>query len=156
MTSSDEIRNAVAHSLQMLEDRRFEDWVNSFTEDAVYDSYSAEIDAFRELHGRAAIRDWVLGAELNSLPELNRCFILANQVIEVKGETAVHTCDVIIMSQYESEAWSQRVGRYEDKLTRQNGRWLVARRRCVWRPRNTIADARRAGIAPTLDPKRYG
>jgi 3-phenylpropionate/cinnamic acid dioxygenase small subunit len=123
VTDADEIRNTLARFCQYLDERRFEEWSQTFKEDG----------AFGERVGRATILDWIKGAELATRPELKRKHAVVNAVVDIDGNRATAASDLVMFDQVGDGPWSIRVGRYDDELERQsNGAWLFARRRLTW------------------------
>jgi 2-iminobutanoate/2-iminopropanoate deaminase len=123
MTDEDLIRNLVAHYSHCLDDRRFKEWSETFTEDGVFGSR----------HSRAAIYENILGGELATIPELQRRHIVTNLELTLHGEQAEATSDLLMYDRLGDAPWTLRVGRYYDKLRRQSsGAWLFAERRLEW------------------------
>jgi 3-phenylpropionate/cinnamic acid dioxygenase small subunit len=124
MTDEDAIRNTLARFCQALDDRRFEDWANTFTEDG----------AFGRFDSRAKILQMILGGELALQPKLRRKHTVTNAVIDVTGDTAQVTADLAMFDKVDDDAaWTIRVGRYTDELARQtDGTWLFTRRNLEW------------------------
>jgi hypothetical protein len=120
MTDADQIRNTLARFCQYLDQRRFEEWSQTFTEDGV----------FGERRGRAEILHWILQGELATRPELNRRHTVVNSIIDVQGDRAEAVSDLIMYDQVGDGPWTIRVGRYFDELVRQpDGIWLFKQRR---------------------------
>jgi 3-phenylpropionate/cinnamic acid dioxygenase small subunit len=124
VTDEDAIRNTLARFCQALDDRRFEDWANTFTENGV----------FGRSNGRAAILSMIQGGELALQPKLRRKHTVTNAVIDVHGDTANVTSDLAMFDKVDDDAaWTIRVGRYTDELARQpDGGWLFTHRTLVW------------------------
>jgi len=123
MTDEDQIRNTIARFCQALDDRRFEDWAATFTEDGV----------FGRSDGRAAILKMIQGGELATQPELRRKHAVTNVVIDVHGDTADASSDLTMFDKVGDSPWSIRIGRYTDKLARQpSGGWLFTQRHLEW------------------------
>lgn len=119
MTDADEIRHTLARFCQCLDDRRFEEFSQTFTEDG----------SFNDRVGRATILKWISGAELATRPELKRKHAVVNAIIKVLGDRAEATSDLVMFDQVGSAAWTIRVGRYSDELERQpTGEWLLSKR----------------------------
>jgi 3-phenylpropionate/cinnamic acid dioxygenase small subunit len=119
MTDADEIRNTLARFCQCLDDRRFEEFSQTFTEDG----------SFNDRVGRATILKWIQGAELATRPELKRKHTVVNSIITVQGDRAEAISDLVMFDQVGTTPWTIRVGRYTDELARQpTGGWLFARR----------------------------
>ena len=123
MTDADEIRNTLARFCQFLDDRRFEEWSQTFAEDG----------AFGERVGRDTILRWIQGGELATRPELKRKHAVMNAIVEVDGDRATSTSDLVMFDQVGDGPWTIRVGRYTDELARQpDGRWLFTRRQLAF------------------------
>ena len=120
MTDADQIRNTLARFCQLLDDRRFVEWSETFTEDGI----------FGERVGRATILKWIQGAELATRPELKRKHTAVNSIIDVQGDRASATTDLVMYDKVDDSPWSIRIGRYYDELVRQpSGDWLFSKRR---------------------------
>src|SRR5258708_8355187 len=120
MTDADEIRNTLGRFGQFLDERRFVEWSETFTEHGT----------FGERAGRATILSWIQGAELATRPELKRKHATVNSVIQVQGDSAQVSSDLLMFDQVGTTPWTIRIGRYTDVLERQpTGEWLFARRR---------------------------
>ena len=123
MSDEDRIRHTIARFCQLLDDRRFDEWSRTFTEDG----------AFGRFEGRAAIHRMILGGELAVQPELKRKHTVANVVIDVQGDTAEVVSDLVMFDRVGDGPWIIRLGRYYDQLARQaDGDWLFTRRRLEW------------------------
>jgi 2-iminobutanoate/2-iminopropanoate deaminase len=123
MTDEDLIRNTVARYSHCLDDRRFREWSETFTEDGVFGSRQ----------GRAAIYENILGGELATIPQLQRRHIVTNLEVAVQGDAAEAVSDLLMYDRLGDAAWTLRVGRYYDKLRRQSdGEWLFTERRLEW------------------------
>jgi 3-phenylpropionate/cinnamic acid dioxygenase small subunit len=122
MTDADEIRNTLARFCQCLDDRRFEEFSQTFTEGG----------SFNDRVGRATIFEWISGAELATRPELKRKHAVVNVIVKVQGDRAEATSDLVMFDQVGSAPWTIKVGRYTDELERQpTGEWLLAKRQLV-------------------------
>jgi hypothetical protein len=119
VTDADEIRNTLARFCQFLDDRRFEEFSQTFAEDG----------AFGERVGRAAIFEWISHAELATRPELKRKHAVTNAIVEVLGDRAISSSDLVMFDQVGDGPVTIRVGRYTDELVRQpDGAWLFSKR----------------------------
>jgi hypothetical protein len=78
VTDADEVRNTLARFCQFLDDRRFEEFSQTFAEDG----------SFGERVGRVAIFEWISHAELATRPELKRKHAVMNVIVEVQGDHA--------------------------------------------------------------------
>lgn len=123
MTDEDIIRNTVARYSHCLDDRRFKEWSETFTEDGVFGSRN----------GRGAIYANILQGELATMPALQRRHIVTNLEIYVHQDEADATSDLLMYDKHGDSPWSLRIGRYYDKLRRQpDGNWLFSLRRLEW------------------------
>ncbi len=123
MTDQDLIRNVVARYSHCLDDRRFKEWSETFTEDGVFGNRT----------GRAAIYENILGGELATIPELQRRHIVTNLEIAINGDTAEVTSDLLMYDKRGDGPWTLRVGRYYDTLRREtDGEWRFTVRRLEW------------------------
>jgi len=153
VTEEESIRNTVAHYSHCLDDRRFREWSETFTEDGVFGSR----------HGRAAIYENILGGELATIPDLQRRHIVTNLELMVHGDTAEAISDLLMYDKRGDAPWTLRVGRYYDRLRRQpNGDWLFAERRLEWTgdagptPRRSIETASFSHVNPIPVASRIG
>jgi 3-phenylpropionate/cinnamic acid dioxygenase small subunit len=122
LSADDQIRRTFAEFCQYLDDRRFEDWANLFTEDAV----------FNRLTTRAAILSMIQGAELASEPDLSRKHVITNSIIDVDGDEAHAKSDLVMYDRHGDGPWTIRMGKYDDRLVRQGDRWLLANRQLTF------------------------
>jgi enamine deaminase RidA (YjgF/YER057c/UK114 family) len=123
MTDEEIIRITVARYSHCLDDRRFKEWSETFTEGGV----------FGGRHGRSEIYQNILGGELATIPELQRRHVVTNLEILVHGAEADATSDLLMYDKLGDAPWTLRVGRYYDKLVRQpKGDWLFSERRLEW------------------------
>lgn len=118
MSDHDQIRQTFAKFCQALDERRFEDWAATFSEDG----------SFGDKKGRAAVLAMILEGELAKDPGLSRKHVITNAVIEVDGDTAVSQSDLLLYDRHGDGPWTLTVGRYEDRLVRQGDHWLFAHR----------------------------
>ncbi len=138
MTQDEEtIRNTVARYSHCLDDRRFKEWSETFTEDGVFGSRT----------GRAAIYANILQGELATIPELRRRHIVTNLEIYVRGDQADATSDLLMYDKHANGPWTLRIGRYYDTLRRQaDGSWLFSQRRLDWLDTASAAPAPRQSV----------
>jgi ketosteroid isomerase-like protein len=116
VTDAEEIRNTIARFAQCLDDRRFKEFSETFAEDG----------AFADRKGRQAIYDWISKAELAQRPELKRKHAIVNVIVEIDGDRATSTSDLVMFDQVADGPVSIRTGRYTDELAKQSdGRWLI-------------------------------
>jgi uncharacterized protein (TIGR02246 family) len=120
----EEIRATMARYAMLLDDGRFEEWADLFTEDAQFHVMG------QTQHGRADIQAWITQAQP---PKRRGKHVLANSLIEVDGwgGTATAWTDYIFVAQ-DGTVTSQ--GRYHDRLERGGDkRWRFTLREIVFR-----------------------
>jgi hypothetical protein len=118
MTDDEGVRRTIAEFCQYLDDRRFEDWSNLFTSDG----------EFQHLAGREAILSYIQNEELATIPELTRKHMVANVVVDISGDEARATSDLVMVDRMADGPWKIRVGDYTDHLVRDGERWLFTKR----------------------------
>lgn len=114
----------MARYAMLLDDGRFEEWADLFTEDAQFHVMG------QTQHGRADIQAWITQAQP---PKRRGKHVLANSLIEVDGwgGTATAWTDYIFVAQ-DGTVTSQ--GRYHDRLERGGDkRWRFTLREIVFR-----------------------
>jgi 3-phenylpropionate/cinnamic acid dioxygenase small subunit len=118
--SEQAIRRTLAEYCQLLDDGRFDEWVEVFSSDVTY----AVMD--QTVHGRAAVRQLI---EPLQPPEDRGRHMLSEPLITVDGDRATATTDYCFV------APSLRItsaGRYHDVLVREDGRWRISSREIVF------------------------
>jgi hypothetical protein len=123
MAAEEQIRRTIAQFAQYLDERRFAEWGELFTQDGV----------FQHLTGRGAILAFMRGGELATMPDLFRKHVTTNLVITL-GEDAAHVeSDLVLHERLGQQAWILRMGKYiDDMVPGPGGRWLFARRQLEW------------------------
>jgi 3-phenylpropionate/cinnamic acid dioxygenase small subunit len=125
MTEEEKIRKTMAMFCHALDDRRFQDWANTFEVNGAFGTRAKS---------RAEILEWISGAELATVPELSRKHSVSNIVLEVKGDVCEATSDLVMYDKYPDKPWTIRVGKYSDTLARQaDGQWLFRQRNLEWK-----------------------
>jgi hypothetical protein len=117
------IARTLALYCQLLDDLRFEDWGELFTEDAEWTAPSA---AFR---GRAAIVEGLRAMEPNARGWVKH--LAFAPVVEVEPPTSARVwSDLVVLARDPgSGAWSvAAAGRYYDEMQKEGGLWLFRSR----------------------------
>ena len=109
------IEQLVARYNQALDRGDGEAWASAFVEDGRFETVGRS-----PLVGRAAIAAALRGRE----PFRSRHFV-SNMLIEVAGDTAEMRAYLMVVAQREITV----TGSYEDRLRREDGRWLFVERR---------------------------
>jgi ketosteroid isomerase-like protein len=112
------IRRTMAAYCQHLDDGEFEALAALFTPEGSFD-YAGQGAA-----GRAAIAAWF--AERN--PQRRGKHLTMNVVIAVDGDRASASSDFLYLSVGNGAITPSITGRYDDRFTRAEGRWLIERR----------------------------
>jgi uncharacterized protein (TIGR02246 family) len=99
-------------------------WANCFTADGIFEFDGSAI------RGRAALREY---AEVHARVLRGRHMTL-NHLYEVRGETATGVSTTVVALATEGGYKIFGTGAYEDRLVKENGRWLIQSRR-VWTDR---------------------
>jgi ketosteroid isomerase-like protein len=113
------IRSLVNDMNWMADEGRFDDLLDCFTDDLVYD-----VGAFGTYHGKPALRAFY---EQTVQPFTLRIHYAINQVIELAGEKAKSRCYWKAELELQGRALNSS-GHYLDELVKQRGRWKVAKR----------------------------
>jgi len=121
----DAIRRTLATYCQLIDDGRFDEWVEVFTDDVVV-AVMGQV-----ARGRDAVRALI---EPNQGPELRGRHILSEPLIDVdpSGERASVTTDYCFVAR---DLTVLSAGRYHDVLVRNAGgahRWRIAQREIVF------------------------
>lgn len=122
MNDEGEIRRTIAEFGQYLDERRFEDWSQLFTEDATFEGRK----------DRSAILALILGAELATMPALFRKHVTSNVIINLDGDKANVVSDLVLFERLGDGPWIFRFGKYVDDMVRSGGRWLFMERQLSW------------------------
>jgi len=112
---ADEIRNTLALYCQHSDDARVDELVALFAAEGVFSAPGTEI------RGREALREMFAG----QLPAHGR-HVTLNTVVNRDGERAHCVSDMFFISLPDNTI--RVVGRYDDELVLNDGRWLIARR----------------------------
>lgn len=129
MTDEEQIRTTLAAYCQWLDDARFDEWSQLFTLDARFIPLGNVAKPRQEIVGRDQIRQWAY----ETFPDRERIgrHLTMNAIIAVDGDTATARSDVLMLWPSEAGPSPVLVGRYEDTLARQDGRWRFAVREVI-------------------------
>ncbi len=128
LEEKDAIHETIANYCYHFDGGEFNQWVDLFTEDGVFDG--GEVAGVHT--GKEALRafvDTVPGrmAMKDGAPMLKHCVM--NEIIKVDGEQATaKSYIVVVRSKGESALVNGIAGRYEDRLVKQGDRWLFTHR----------------------------
>jgi 3-phenylpropionate/cinnamic acid dioxygenase small subunit len=123
MTDEEGIRRTLALYCQLCDDGRFDEWAQLYTEDAAFKVMG---DVYQ---GPEAIKGFIAQAQ----PEGRRGkHVAVNPLIEVDGDAARAWTDYIWVGPGTGQFPVTNVGRYHDRLVKQDGRWLFVERQIVF------------------------
>lgn len=119
----DAIRELNARYCFLVDEARFDEWVDLWTEDALFD-----IDG-REVRGHAGLKAFTQEIRLvDGMPPMKH--LILNHLIEVNGLTATgQSYLLVVMKRKDGSLTPVTAGTYADRLVKRNGRWLLAERR---------------------------
>jgi 3-phenylpropionate/cinnamic acid dioxygenase small subunit len=110
---------------QAMADRRFDDWAAQFTADA---SFVNNLGTFR---GREQLQDMITKRfDGDTTSRVMWC----NPVIEVEGDRAHSKTDYLLLAASADPGSGlvvRTMGRYDDVLRKEGGRWLIHERRAA-------------------------
>ena len=115
MSEEEAIRDLMSEYCHLIDDERFEDFMELFTEDAVV---TAKI-AGTTYRGRQEIRGFLE----NQPPEKRGLHVTVNHRVQVNGDTATAQADFFVVVPRAGGLHFMSMGRYDDQLVRQDGRW---------------------------------
>jgi ketosteroid isomerase-like protein len=126
LEEKDAIRELIARYCFLFDLGRFDEWAETFAEDAVF-----EVQGMFKFEGRESIREFTKHVPKNAagLPGMKHCTL--NHMIEVEGERATASCYLLLVREG-TPLHVDIAGRYEDELVKRSGRWLFARRTALF------------------------
>jgi 3-phenylpropionate/cinnamic acid dioxygenase small subunit len=117
------VRRLIARYCQLLDDHRDNEWLELFTEDALW------VLGTREFHGRAAIKAYIDDLRRDR-PDWWSKHLCTNIVVSTDNRETQVTSDLALLARTGAEPWSvASLGRYYDRLTQDAGGWKFAERR---------------------------
>lgn len=119
----EEIRELYARYALSIDDGRWEEWVECFTTDGVFES-----PRFGAFAGRDELRRFV-NLYRTSLGGSRARHIVANVSFALEGGRGQGSCSFIYYHVEAGKPQLVAVGTYRDDLRQENGRWFFARRR---------------------------
>jgi hypothetical protein len=126
MSDEERIREVLSQFIQLRDDKRFDDWVNLFTEDGTFAYLS------NNLVGRVAIKSHV-EALLQADKGKHLC---VNSIIQIHGDEADAVSDFVKLEPDDASPEAQSTGgfhiaatgRYLDRFVRRGSAWKLAAR----------------------------
>lgn len=121
MAGDDEIRRLLAKYCQLLDDGRFDEWIDLFTADVEF------VVMGMHKHGHDELRGFI---EPSQQADARGKHMISEPWIEIESETsATATTDFAWISKQGAVGQS---GRYVDRIVNQEGRWQFQRREIVF------------------------
>jgi uncharacterized protein (TIGR02246 family) len=114
----DEIRQLIARYCHLVDARRIEEWVDCFTDDAVFEVRGSRTE------GRDAILK--MGEGIRQSGTGSRHWV-TNVIVDVDGDEATSESYLMMVSQ-SAEPAIRASGVYRDRLRRVDGRWRFSER----------------------------
>ncbi len=121
LEEKDAIRELMARYCFHFDNGEFDDWLNCFTDDGVFD-----LGKIGRHAGRAGLQKFLTTIPLtNGLPMIKHCVM--NSIVAVNQDTATARSYVVVVRTGEQLAISI-AGRYEDQLVKVGGDWRFKER----------------------------
>lgn len=121
-----EIQQLYARYAWTLDEKRYEDWLECFTEDAV-----VEGPTFGRHSGREELRHFLAKYKAESGMFQVR-HVVSTVTAEIEGDNATGACYVLHYRTYRGRTELSSIGGFRDRLRRVNGRWRFAERQAFW------------------------
>lgn len=132
LSDIDRIRRVVAQYSQLLDDQRFEEWGDLFTEDAEFSSvpggHLAATGPAAVFQGRAAIVAAISAVQRRLSAEHLVLHFGGNPIIDVAGRSARAWWDFMVLYLKAGGTEIAHAGRYYATLRHEDGRWRFTRR----------------------------
>lgn len=125
MSDEEAIRDLMAEYCHLVDDERFEEFSQLFTEDAVV---TAKL-AGTTYRGREEIRGFLEGQP----PHKRGLHVTVNHRVHVDGDTARAAADFFVIVPRPQGLHLLSMGRYDDRIVREEGRWRFAERHVLTR-----------------------
>ncbi len=119
----EQIRELYARYAITIDNERFEDWVQCFTPDGIFDS-----PIYGQFPGHAKLREFTQGYQRSWEGGKVR-HMMVNVSFDIDGDTATGFCNLIYFSLKGGKTELTAVGGYNDKLRKENGEWRFTYRR---------------------------
>lgn len=119
----EQIRELYARYAIYVDSARFDEWVNCFSTDGVFDSpVMGKFAGHAELHKftRQYHESWAGGGVRH---------MMVNVSFDVHGDTATGTCNLIYFKVHDGKSEFVLTGGYHDTLRKVTGEWLYTQRK---------------------------
>lgn len=129
MNDYEAVRRTISLYSQLMDQGRFDEFGELFTEDATSTSIAGTINPVSwTAHGRADIVANTRNIVGKLLEQGDVIHLAANPVIDVDGDSAKAWWDVVVLQITPSGFTPLRSGRYQARFVRCKDRWLVSQR----------------------------
>lgn len=124
LEEKDAIHETIANYCFHFDGGEFDQWVDLFTDDGVFDAGTMGVQK-----GKEALKAFLKNVRLtNGSPMMKHCVM--NEIITVHGDQATAKSYIILVrSKGEGALVNGLAGRYEDQLIKQGDRWLFKNRK---------------------------
>jgi 3-phenylpropionate/cinnamic acid dioxygenase small subunit len=112
------IRDVLSAYCFYMDDGKFDQWADLFSEDAVF-----EAGPQGKMQGRAAIKDFIVKAVPTQGEGPARKHCTMNSMIQVNGTEAKVDSYIIVVREADQGIMTSLAGRYEDLLVKQGETW---------------------------------
>jgi uncharacterized protein (TIGR02246 family) len=119
----EEIRELYAHYAHTIDEGRFAEWLNCFTEDGVFES-----PRFGKHSGREGLRRFTAIYQ-DSLGGAKPFHQMTNVTFKVEGDKAIGCCYLTYYHCKDGKAALSAAGHYTDRLRKADGEWRFESRR---------------------------
>jgi hypothetical protein len=132
MDDYEAIRRTISLYSQLMDQGRFDEWGELFTEDAQSTSIAGSINPVSwTAHGRAEIVKNTRDIVSKIIAAGGILHVAVNHVIDVDGDRAKAWWDVVVMTITPAGMTPLRSGQYSARFVRKGARWLVTHRTLV-------------------------
>jgi 3-phenylpropionate/cinnamic acid dioxygenase small subunit len=117
-----EIADLYSRYCHLIDHARYEDWLETFTDDGVFES-----PRFGRFAGREGLRKFT-ALYRDSLGGARVLHLVHNQIAKIESDTATGYCDFSYFHSKDSHIQSESVGYYTDLIRRTPAGWRFASR----------------------------
>jgi 3-phenylpropionate/cinnamic acid dioxygenase small subunit len=118
----EELRELYARYAATIDNGQFEEWIDCFTEDGIFES-----TRFGRHVGREGLRRFTQ-IYRESLGGAQVRHILTNLMLQIENDHGIGSCYLTYYHCKDGRVQQSAVGRYRDTLRKSGGRWLFASR----------------------------
>ena len=121
-----QIRDLYADYAWTLDERRYDQWLQCFTEDGVVEGPN-----FGRHAGHQELQQFIVKYKATTHMFQVR-HVISNIKVDIQGDSATGSCYVINYRTHRGRTELSAIGGHRDKLRKVNGRWLFAERQVFW------------------------